>query len=146
MTRLSSRFRRVVGAATVAVVLLAALSAPAGAAGPAAKPSGAYTAVITTDGSCGFTLKATWPGNSKVATVYGLWYMDDAWLFTTQAPLNGPNGGTIKGRTATITVGPLAQTTPHSFRVLTQFYSAEGAHLFEMDSNTLTEPCGVAAP
>ena len=130
-------------AAVVAVALGCALAGPAAAV----KPAASYTSVLTTDGACGFTLVATWPGTAKVGTVYGLWYLDDAFLATTQAPGVGPNGGTVKGRTATFVTGPFTSTAEtHTWRVLTQFYSAAGAHLFERDSNTGAAPCGVPTP
>lgn len=142
MALIGSRLRRILGPIAVAVMLAGALAGPAAAV----KPVPTYTSQLTTDGNCSFTLKATWPRTAGVAKVYGLWYLDGAWLATTEAPGVGPNGGTIKGRTATFVTGPFASTGAHDWRVLTQFYSAAGAHLFEMDSNTVTAPCGVAAP
>jgi hypothetical protein len=129
--------------------LAAALALGAALTGPAAalKPAPTYTSVLTTDGACSFGLTATWPSSVKVGTVYGLWYLDGAFLLTTQAPGTGPNASTIKGRTATFATGPFTATTEtHTWRVLTQFYSAAGAHLFEMDSNTITATCGIPTP
>ena len=74
-------------------------------------------------------------------------YVDDAFLFTMQAPFTGPNAGTIKGRTATFIPGPFTDTgVDHSLRVLTQFYSAAGARLWSIDSNTIVSHCGLATP
>lgn len=142
MAGLGSRLRPIIVAMAVVLALGGALAGPAAAA----RPGPAYTSTLTTDGACGFTLKASWSSSAKVATVYGIWYLDDAILFSTQAPGTGPNGGTVKGRVATMVVGPLASTASHNIRVLTQFYDAGGAQLHSMDSNTISAPCGVAAP
>lgn len=142
MAGLGSRLRPIIVAMAVVLALGGALAGPAGAG----KPGPAYTSALTTDGTCGFTLKASWSGSARVATVYGMWYLDTDFLFTTQAPGTGPNAGTVKGRVATMVVGPLAPTASHNIRVITQFYDAGGAQLHSMDSNTITAPCGVAAP
>jgi hypothetical protein len=133
---------RTLGALTAALALAATLAGTA-----AGKPAPTYTSVLTTDGACSFTLQATWPSSAKVGTVYALWYLDDAFLLTMQAPFTGPNAGTIKGRTATFHAGAFTpKPENHTWRVLTQFYSAAGAHLFEMDSNTVSATCGVPTP
>jgi hypothetical protein len=140
MAHFGSRIRTVVAASTAVLVLAAALAGPVAAG----KPATGFTSVITTDGACSFTLQASWPGTAKVGTVYAMWYLDDAFLFTTQAPGTGPNGGTVKGHVATMTVGPLdATTSTHTFRAITQFYSAAGAQLSSIDSNTVSSICGV---
>jgi len=135
-------WRPFVAAVAVALALAGVLAGPAGAA----KPPATYTSVLTTDGACSFTLTATWPASARVATVYGLWHIDGVFLATTQAPGTGPNAGTISRRTATFVTGPFAATESHNWHVLTQFYSATGVHLFEMNSNVVAAPCGVAAP
>lgn len=145
MAKIRSRARLIVVATSLSVVLAGVLAGPTVAA--AAKPASSYTSVLTTDGACSFTLVATWPGGVKVATVYGLWYLDDAFLLTTTAPFTGPNAGIIKGRTATFQTGPFTSTVEsHTWRVLTQFYSAGGAQLYGMDSNTITASCGIPTP
>ena len=140
MVDLRPRARPIVIAMAVVLAFAGVLAGPAAAA----KPAPTYTAVLTTDGGCGFTLRSTWPGSARVAVVYGLWHLDGAFLLTTQAPGTGPNGGTVKGRVATNVTGPFASTAAHDWHVLTQFYDAAGANLFEMNSNTITAPCGVA--
>ena len=144
MVRIGMRLRPIVVGATLVLALTATLAGPASAGKPTV---GGYTAVLTTDGACAFTLTATWPGSSKTATVYAMSYLDGSFLATMQAPFTGPNAGTIKGRTATFVTGAFASMPEaHSWRVLTQFYSAAGAFLFQVDSNTISAPCGVAAP
>ena len=146
MTLFRVRVRAIATIAAAALVIGAVLAGPASAAAPS-KPAPSFTAVLTTDGACTFTLTATWPASSKVGTVYAMWYFDDAFLFTMQAPFTGPNAGTIKGRTATFVPGPFTDTgVDHSLRVLTQFYSGAGAQLWSMDSNTIVSHCGLATP
>jgi hypothetical protein len=124
----------------VAALLSLALSGAAvGAVGAAPAPT--YSAVLTADSACAFTLKASWK-NTTIDTVYGSWYRDDVYVFTTQAPFPGPNGGTIKGRTATMHAGPVTvDTASHTWRVLVQFYRG-GAHQSETNPSTVV-PCTV---
>lgn len=124
----------------VAALLSLALSGAAvGAVGAAPAPT--YSAVLTADSACAFTLKASWK-NTSIDTVYGIWYHEDTYVFTTQAPFPGSNGGTLRGRTATMQAGPVTvDTASHSWRVLVQFYRG-GAHQFETNAS-LDVPCTV---
>jgi hypothetical protein len=129
----------------VAALLSLALSgATVGAVGAAPAPS--FSAVLTSDSSCAFTLKASWK-NTTIDTVFGIWYYDNPIndinsIFTTQAPFPGPNGGTIRGRTATMHAGPATlDTASHSWRVLVQFYRG-GAFQYQMEAATVA-PCAV---
>lgn len=110
----------------VAVLLSLALSGAAvGSVGAAPAPS--YAAVLTVDSACVLTLKATWR-NTSVDTVFGIWYLDEAYVFSSQAPFTGPNGGTLKGRTATMHAGPgTPDSVTHTWRVLVQFYRGGAA-------------------
>lgn len=145
MAGVRSGWRVVCVAISMTLLSAGVLAGPTVAA--ALKPAPSYTSVLTTDGACSFTLVATWPGSPKVGTVYGMWYLDDAFLLTTTAPFTGPNAGIIKGRTATFQSGPFTSTVEsHTWRVLTQFYSAAGAQLYQMDSNTITAACGIPTP
>jgi hypothetical protein len=122
--------KRSVLAALLSLVLSAATTAAVGAA-----PAPSYSAVLTSDASCAFTLTAGWK-NNKIDTVIGIWYQDEEYRFTTQAPFSGPNGGTIRGRTATMHAGPVrVDTASHTWRVLVQFYRG-GAHQFETNAST----------
>ena len=104
-----------------------------------AAPAPSYSAVLTADAGCAFTLKSSWK-NTSVDTVYGIWYLEDVYRFTTQAPGIGPNGGTLRGRTATNQAGPMTvDSVNHPWRVLVQFYRG-GAHQFELNA-TLDAPC-----
>ena len=120
--------RRTLIAALLSLALSGATVAAVGAA-----PAPAYSAVLTADSACAFTLKASWK-NTSIDTVYGIWYQDDVFRFSTQAPLAGPNGGTLKGRTAIMHAGPATvDSVSHSWRVLVQFYRG-GAHQYEMSA------------
>ena len=106
----------------------------------AMKPA-SFAATLSDDGACGFTLTATWSG-AKVAQVIAQWHIDGAYWATSAAPGTGPNGGTIKGRTATFHAGPLTVAAePHASQALVQFYSAGGANLGETWSNVDTAAC-----
>jgi hypothetical protein len=124
----------------VAALLSVALSgATVGAVGAAPAPS--YSAALTADSSCTLTLKATWK-NTTVDTVYGIWYQDEVYRFTTQAPFTGPNGGTLRGRTATMQAGPVAiDTTSHAWRVQVDFYW-NGANVGQLNP-TVAVPCWI---
>jgi hypothetical protein len=125
----------------VAALLALALSGATVGVVAAAPPTASYTTALTVDSSCAFTLKATWK-NTMIDTVYGIWYLDDVYFGTTQAPATGPNAGIIKGRTATFHVGPgTPDTASHTWRVLVQFYSG-GAHQFETDA-TVSALCSL---
>jgi hypothetical protein len=107
----------------------------------AAPPPASYTAVLTDDGACQFTLTVTWK-NAKVGTVYAAWYMDSTFEFTMQAPFTGPNAGTITGHTATFVAGPfLPALTSHDWHVLVQPYGPAGDQLASFDSNIDTVAC-----
>jgi len=122
--------KRTVVAALLSLVLSGATVGAVGAA-----PTPTYSALLTADSACAFTLKASWK-NTSIDTVIGIWYQDDEYRFTTQAPLQGPNGGIIRGRTATMHAGPVpVDTASHSWRVLVQFYRG-GAHQFETNAIT----------
>ena len=131
----------------ILVSALLSLAFSLGAVGSAASaPAPTYTAVLTVDSSCFFTLKASWT-RVAVAKVYGFWYYDDRYVFTTDAPGTSPNSGTINGRTATMNAGPVTvDTVNHSWKVLVQFYSRAGAQLASIDSNVVSAPCSVALP
>jgi hypothetical protein len=109
-------------------------------------PTSTFSAVLTDDGACTFTLAATWK-NAKVDFVDGQWFLDGAFLLTTQAPGTGPNGGTLMGKKAVMQTGPFAATAgPHTWQVLVHFYSG-GAQL---DGDVLTNVdavnCAVTGP
>lgn len=118
---------------TVVAALLSIVLSGAAVGGVGAAPAPTYSAILTADSACALTLKATWR-NTSIDTVFGIWYLDDVYVFTTQAPFPGPNGGTIKGRTATMRAGAATvDGVNHSWRVLVQFYRG-GAHQFEMNA------------
>jgi hypothetical protein len=128
--------KRTIVAALLSVVLSGATVGAVGAA-----PAPTYSAVLTADSTCAFTLKASWK-NTMIDTVYGVWYQDELYRFSTQAPFEGPNGGTLKGRTATNHAGPLTvDTVNHSWRVAVAFYRG-GAYQFETNA-LLDVPCTV---
>jgi hypothetical protein len=129
-----------------AVVLgVAGLVLAGGAVRAQAAPAPAFAADLTDDGACSFTLRATWR-NAKVDHVYGMWYLDGAFLLTTEAPGTGPNGGTLMGRKATMQTGPFATSaTPHDWQVLVQFYNA-GAFVAQVWTTVDTVSCGLAQP
>jgi hypothetical protein len=126
-------------------ILAAASLAAALSAGSvfAAKPVPAFTSTLVANADCTMTVTATWPRTADVDTVYGAWYQDDVFIFTTTAPFqNGTWTFNAKRRIATMTVGPLTSGASHNWRVLTQFYGG-GAQLASIDSNTIATTCGV---
>lgn len=128
--------KRTVAAALLLVVLSAGTVVAVGAV-----PAPSYSAALAADSACTFTLKASWK-NTSIDTVYGIWYLDDVYVFTTQAPSQGPNGGTLRGRTATMQAGPVSvDTVGHAWRVLVQFYRG-GANQYETTPSTVV-PCKV---
>ena len=129
---------RRIGRAAGLAALVVALAVPAASAAPA--PT--YSAILSADASCNLTLKVTWK-NTQVDQVFGIWYYDDAFAFSTVAPGTGPNAGTLKGKTATFSFGPLTQTAEtHSWRVLVQPYF-RGAAQPDVNTNVLTVQCGI---
>jgi hypothetical protein len=135
---------RILCGTMVAIGLTAAVLA-GGAARAGAAPAPVFAADLTDDGSCTFTLRATWK-NAKVDHVFGSWNLDGAFLLTTEAPSTGPNGGTMMGRRATMQAGAFAASaSPHTWQVLVQFYNG-GAFVAEVWTNVDTASCAVAQP
>lgn len=126
-----------------ALVALSSL-ATVGAVQPAtAKPAPTFSAMLSHDSSCVLTLEAKWSG-AQVAQVYVMWKQDGVYRFTSAAPGTGPNGGTLRGRTAVMKAGPLADTgTIHEWTAQVDFYSAAGANLASFDSNADLTTCGL---
>jgi hypothetical protein len=106
-------------------------ASPAGATPPA--PS--YSAVMTNDSSCLFSIAASWQ-HVKVGQVFANWYEDGTFIFTTD--------GTIQGNKAFLSAGPLVPTTTsHDWYALVNFYSSSGAQLQQLYTNTDTANCGI---
>jgi uncharacterized repeat protein (TIGR01451 family) len=100
-----------------------------------------FTASLTDDGACSFTTTATF-SNIDVDHVYGFWYVDGSYIFTTEAPGIGPNGGTLTGNTAVMKAGPMyPRSEPHPWQVLVQFYD-QGAFVAQMYTNLDAPFCG----
>lgn len=130
------RFLAILAAASLASVL----SSGAVLAG---KPPAGVTSTLVVNADCTMTLTATWPKDMQVDTVYGAWYQDDVFIFTTTAPFqNGTWTFNARRRIATMTVGPATVGPAHDWRVLTQFYGSGIARVF-IDSNTVNTTCGV---
>ena len=134
--------RAVALAAAAAAILMLALVAGGGSA-TAAPQQPSLTATLTDDGACTFTTVVTWRGY-QVDRVYAMIHHDGVWAGTMEAPSTGPNGGTLKGRTATFKAGAYVSTdTPHAWSVLVQLYSKAGAHLAETWTNIDSVNCTV---
>ena len=129
--------------AVLLVLVLAVSQLIAAAPVAAAPPPAGYTAVLTDNGACLFTLTVTWK-NVKVGTVYAQWSIDGTYFATMQAPGTGPNAGTITGHTATFVAGAfLASSLPHLWQVLVQPYSPAGAQLASFSSNVDAVNCNL---
>lgn len=129
----------------ILAILAAASLAAALSAGSviAARPASVVTSTLVANPDCSLTVTATWPRDIQVDTIYGAWYQDEAFIFTSTAPFqNGSWTFNAKRRIATMTVGPLNAGATHDWRVNTQFYGNGIARVF-IDSNTLTTTCGV---
>ena len=124
-------------------VALVACALVAGRSAVAASPAPSFAADLSDDGACLFTVQGTWK-NAKVDHVFALWSQDGGapWA-TSEAPAGGPNGGTLKGKVATMQAGPLTSTTgTHSHQVLVQFYY-QGAQIGSASSNTDVAACSI---
>jgi hypothetical protein len=133
--------KRLICGAALALGLAGAL----GQAG-AAPPAPTFTATLTHDSTCLFTMTATW-NHTKIDHVFGNWYEDDPTLSsswaTTEAPGTGPNGGTLMGKTAVMQAGPLNTTAEtHTHQVRVQFYY-RGAQIQEVFTNVDTANCSI---
>jgi hypothetical protein len=118
----------------------------AGALGPAAAapPAPTFTATLTHDAACMFTMTATW-NHTKVDQVFGLWYEDGVFWATSEAPGTGPNGGTLIGKTAVMQAGPLNTTAnAHDHQVRVQFYY-RSAQVQEVFTNVDTATCSITS-
>jgi hypothetical protein len=137
---MEGNMKRILSTTLLALGLAVALLTTALPAAAAPKAP-TYSAVLTDDGACGFTLNVDWK-NAKVATVYAQWYMDATFLFTTQAPFTGPNAGRFTGNSATFQTGPfITSSGTHDWQVLVQPYDSSGAQLASFYSNTDTVAC-----
>ncbi len=103
-----------------------------------AAPTAAYSASMTSDGSCLLTVTATWK-NTKIDHVFVGWYLDDQFIATGEAP---GIGGSLRAKAATLKFGPAtASDTAHTWRGLVQFYSG-GAFMAELNP-TLSVNCAL---
>lgn len=128
--------------AAASVMALAALAG--GTSASAAAPAPSFAAALVDDGACSFTLGAAWR-NAQVDHVYGMWYLDGSFLLTTEAPGTGPNAGTLTGHRAVMQAGAFAaDTSPHTWQVLVQFYSG-GAFVAQVWTDVDSASCTVQA-
>lgn len=126
------------GLAIAVVVGLGAVTAvPAQAA-----PASSFSATLTDNGACLFTLTATWK-NAHITQVNAFWYLDGVYWATSQAPGTGPNGGTLKGRKAVVQAGPATPSAEtHDWSLLVQYYDGP-VFVSQQYSNIDTVTCSL---
>ena len=125
-------------------VLLAAvaLTIAGSSRSAAAPPDPQFVTILLDDGSCLFTVGASWR-NVRVDHVFGLWFLDGNFLLTTEAPGTAPNAGELTGNKAVMRAGAFAATSDeHTWQVLMQFYS-EGAFVGQQWTNIDAAMCAV---
>jgi hypothetical protein len=126
--------RRLVLALGLALALMGGLAPPVGAIKM-------FGSTVSATHQCLLIDKDTW-GSQPVGYVIGQWYEDGVYRITTEAGGPTPSPGSTIGKSnATMQIGPLGMAGTHSWHVLTQFYSAAGAQLASITSNTITNFC-----
>lgn len=137
-----------IGTLPLAATLLLGAAMPASAA-----PAPAFSATITVDSSCTFTVTAGWK-NAKVASIDLLWYeagyqnpyyptIPD-WIAT----VGYPPYGVLTKKAVVFTLGPAPTTDSvnHQWWANVTFRDVAGAAFTQFDTNILSSLCYLPTP